>query len=144
MRQMTLEHIAQACHGTYVGEPAKIRAEIKGAVTDSREVQEGYLFIPIKGARVDGHDFIPGVIEKGAAAVLSEKELAGCSVPYIRVESSVQALKDIGEYYRSQLAIPIVGITGSVGKTSTKEMIASVLSQKYKVLKTAGMRLGFH
>lgn len=138
MRQMTLEHIAQACHGTYVGEPAKIRAEIKGAVTDSREVEEGYLFIPIKGARVDGHDFIPGVIDKGAAAVLSEKELTGCSVPYIRVESSVQALKDIGEYYRSELTIPIVGITGSVGKTSTKEMIASVLSQKYKVLKTAG------
>lgn len=138
MRQMTLEHIAQACHGTYVGEPAKIHAEIKGVVTDSREVEEGYLFIPIKGARVDGHDFIPGVIDKGAAAVLSEKELAGCSVPYIRVESSVQALKDIGEYYRSQLTIPIVGITGSVGKTSTKEMIASVLSQKYKVLKTAG------
>lgn len=138
MRQMTLEHIAQACHGTYVGEPEKIYTEIKGAVTDSRAVEEGYLFIPIKGARVDGHDFIPGVIGKGAAAVLSEKELTGCSIPYIRVESSVQALKDIGEYYRSQLTIPIVGITGSVGKTSTKEMIASVLSQKYKVLKTAG------
>ncbi len=138
MRQMTLEHIAQACHGTYVGEPEKIYTEIKGAVTDSRAVEEGYLFIPIKGARVDGHDFIPSVIGKGAAAVLSEKELTGCSIPYIRVESSVQALKDIGEYYRSQLTIPIVGITGSVGKTSTKEMIASVLSQKYKVLKTAG------
>ena len=130
MRQMTLEHIAQACHGTYVGEPEKIYTEIKGAVTDSRAVEEGYLFIPIKGARVDGHDFIPSVIGKGAAAVLSEKELTGCSIPYIRVESSVQALKDIGEYYRSQLTIPIVGITGSVGKTSTKEMIASVLSQK--------------
>lgn len=138
MRQMTLGQIAQACHGTYVGGPAGMQTEVKGVVTDSREVKEGYLFIPIKGARVDGHGFIADVIAKGAAAVLSEKELTGCAAPYIRVESSGQALKDIGEYYRSQLTIPIVGITGSVGKTSTKEMIASVLSRKYNVLKTAG------
>lgn len=138
MKNMTLEHIAQACHGIYVGDPGKMQIEIEGAVTDSRQVQEGYLFIPIKGARADGHDFIADVIEKGAAAVLSEKELTSCTVPYIKVESSEQALKDIAEYYRSQLTIPIIGITGSVGKTSTKEMIASVLSEKYNVLKTAG------
>lgn len=138
MKELTLEHIAQACHGTYVGDPAKLQTEIAGAVTDSRELEEGYLFIPIKGARADGHDFIPQVIGKGAAAVLSEKELTDCAVPYIQVASSEQALKDIAEYYRSQLTIPIVGITGSVGKTSTKEMIASVLSEKYSVLKTRG------
>lgn len=138
MRQMTLEHIAQACHGTYVGDAEKKQVEIKGAVTDSRLVEEGYLFIPIKGARVDGHDFIPNVIAQKAAAVLSEKDLTDCSVPYIKVTSAEQALKDIAEYYRSQLTIPIIGITGSVGKTSTKEMIASVLSEKYNVLKTAG------
>lgn len=138
MREMTLEHIAQACHGTYVGDSQKLQVEIKGAVTDSRKVEEGFLFIPIKGARVDGHDYIPDVIVKGAAAVLSEKELTDCAVPYIRVGSSEQALKDIAEYYRSRLAIPIIGITGSVGKTSTKEMIASVLSEKYCVLKTEG------
>lgn len=136
MREMTLEHIAQACHGTYVGDSQKMQVEIKGAVTDSRKIEEGFLFIPIKGARADGHDFIPDVIAKGAAAVLSEKELTDCAVPYIRVGSSEQALKDIAEYYRSRLAIPIIGITGSVGKTSTKEMIASVLSEKYCVLKT--------
>lgn len=138
MKEMTLEHIVQACHGTYVGDPAKLQTEIAGAAIDSRETDKGYLFIPIKGAKVDGHDFIPQVIGKGAAAVLSEKELPDCAVPYIRVDSSEQALKDIAEYYRSRLAIPIVGITGSVGKTSTKEMIASVLSQKYSVLKTKG------
>lgn len=138
MKGMTLEHIARACSGAYVGDPEKMQVEIQGAVTDSREVEEGFLFVPIKGARVDGHDFIPNVAAKGAAAVLSEKELADCAVPYIRVASSEQALKDIAEYYRSQLTIPIVGITGSVGKTSTKEMIASVLSEKYHVLKTGG------
>jgi len=138
MKNMTLEHIAGACHGIYKGAKEQFQTEIKGAVTDSRQVEEGFLFIPIKGARVDGHEFIPSVIEKGAAAVLSERELTNCAVPYIQVESSEQALKDIAEYYRSQLSIPIVGITGSVGKTSTKEMIASVLSQNYQVLKTAG------
>lgn len=138
MKEMTLEHIAQACHGTYVGDPAKKQTEIAGVTIDSREAGEGCLFIPIKGARADGHDFIPQVIDKGAAAVLSEKELSDCAAPYIRVASSEQALKDIAEYYRSCLTIPIVGITGSVGKTSTKEMIASVLSQKYCVLKTKG------
>lgn len=138
MKNMTLENIAKACGGTYVGSDEERKVEIKGAVTDSRQVEDGYLFIPIKGARVDGHDFIPQVIEQGAAAVLSEKELADCPKPYILVESCEQALKDIAEFYREQLNIPIVGITGSVGKTSTKEMIASVLSQKFNVLKTAG------
>ncbi len=138
MRHMTLEQITRACHGTYIGDLGQMQTEIKGAVTDSRQVEEGFLFIPIKGARVDGHDFIPDVVAQGAAAVLSEKQLEGCRAPYIRVASSEQALKDIAEYYREQLEIPIVGITGSVGKTSTKEMIASVLSQNYQVLKTAG------
>ena len=138
MKNMTLENIAKACGGTYIGSEEERNTEIKGAVTDSRQVEEGYLFIPIKGARVDGHDFIPKVMEQGAAATLSEKELTDCRKPYILVKSSEQALKDIAEFYREQLTIPIVGITGSVGKTSTKEMIASVLSQKFKVLKTAG------
>lgn len=138
MKNMTLENIAKACNGTYIGNDAERSVTIKGAVTDSRQVEEGYLFIPIKGARVDGHDFIPQVIGQGAAAVLSEKELSDCTKPYILVKSTEQALKDMAEFYREQLTIPIVGITGSVGKTSTKEMIASVLSQKFKVLKTAG------
>lgn len=138
MKNMTLEHIAEACHGVYIGDTDKIQTEIKGAVIDSRQVEPGFLFIPIKGARADGHDFIPDVINKGAAAVLSERKLSECAVPYIQVESCEQALKEIAEYYRRQLSIPIIGITGSVGKTSTKEMIASVLSQNYQVLKTAG------
>lgn len=73
MKNMTLEHIAQACGGTYIGEECDRKKEIQGAVIDSRLVGEGYLFIPIRGARVDGHDFIPAVFEKGALAVLSER-----------------------------------------------------------------------
>ena len=75
MPNLTLENIANACGGTYVGDPAKKQRIITGAVTDSRKVEEGFLFIPIKGERVDGHDFIPSVFEKGAFAVLSEHEL---------------------------------------------------------------------
>ena len=138
MKNMTLENIAKACNGTYFGEEQKKQNQICGAVTDSRQVEEGFLFIPIKGARADGHDFIPDVWNKGAVAVLSEKKLKDCTKPYILVRSTEQALKAIAKFYRCQLTIPVVGITGSVGKTSTKEMIASVLSKKYKVLKTAG------
>ena len=87
---------------------------------------------------MDGHDFIPSVFEKGAPAVLSEHELENPAGPYILVESSTEAMKKIAAFYREGLDIKVVGITGSVGKTSTKEMIASVLSQKYEVLKTAG------
>lgn len=138
MKNLTLENIAAACGGQYIGAEEQRTALIKGAVTDSRQIQEGHLFIPVKGERVDGHDFIPRIFEQGALATLSEKPLQFCPGPYILVDSSLQALKDIARCYRSQLTIPLVGITGSVGKTSTKEMIASVLSVKYNVLKTAG------
>lgn len=138
MPNMTLENIAKSCGGTYVGESADMHKVIAGAVTDSRQVEKDYLFIPIKGERVDGHFFIQDVFEKGALAVLSEKELDHPAGPYILVDSTTDAMKKIAAFYRKQLDIKVVGITGSVGKTSTKEMIASVLSQKYSVLKTAG------
>ena len=138
LEQMTLENIAKACGGTYVGDDALRGSEITGAVIDSRQVEPGYLYIPIRGERVDGHRFISDVFAKGALAVLSEETLENPAGPYIQVASSEQALKDIAEFYRSTLGIKIVGITGSVGKTSTKEMISAVLSQKYNVLKTEG------
>ena len=138
MPNMTLKNIALACEGTYVG-PCELEEKvICGAVIDSRLVEEDYLFIPIKGERVDGHKFIPQVFEKGACCVLSEEELENPAGPYIKVTSSEDALKKIAAFYRQSLGIKVVGITGSVGKTSTKEMIASVVSQKYKVHKTAG------
>lgn len=139
MRNMTLRRIAEACGGILRGEKSLADREVEAIVTDSRQVKEGYLFAAIKGERVDGHRFIPAVLEQGALCVLTEQELPedtkGC---WIKVISTLQALKDIAEFYLKQMNIPVVGITGSVGKTSTKEMIAAVLSQKYQTLKTLG------
>lgn len=144
---MTLENIAKACKGKYYGPDEKKTFCVQGVIIDSRKVKENFLFIPIKGERVDGHKFILQVFEKNAACSLSEYPLEEIldknsyekdKYPYILVKSCEQALKDIAEYYRQVLKITVVGITGSVGKTSTKEVIASVLKEKYQVLKTEG------
>lgn len=138
MKNMTLENIAAACGGTYVGEEGLKNSVITGVEKDSRLIEKGYLYLPFVGARVDGHDFIPQVFEQGALCTLSEKDLENSAGTYIKVESVAQALKDIAEFYRKQLDCKIIGITGSVGKTSTKEIIASVLEEKFQVLKTEG------
>lgn len=138
MKSMTLEHIAAVCGGTYYGTDTDRTKEIMGVVIDSRLVEQDYLFIPIKGEKVDGHKFIPDVFAKGALAVFSEQVLEHPEGAYILVEDAKAAMKKLAEDYRKSLDIKVVGITGSVGKTSTKEMIASVLSQKYNVLKTEG------
>lgn len=111
---------------------------ISHAERDSHEIGKDGLFFAIKGARVDGHDFIPAVYEAGAMLTVSEKILDGQMHPYVLVKSTLQAIKDLAEFYRSRLNVTVVGITGSVGKTSTKETVACVLSEKYKVLKTIG------
>lgn len=138
MKAMSLKEIAAACGGQYYGDETKLSMEVTGVAIDSRKIENGYLFIPMKGARVDGHTFISQVMNQGALCTLTEHPLTAESDTYILVKSCEQALKDLAEHYRKALDIKVVGITGSVGKTSTKEMIASVLSQKYKVLKTAG------
>ncbi|MCR4675290.1 MAG: UDP-N-acetylmuramoyl-tripeptide--D-alanyl-D-alanine ligase [Lachnospiraceae bacterium] len=138
MKNLTLKNIANAVKGTLFLNGGNEDTEILGVVTDNRQVEKDYLFIPIKGAKVDGHSFIESAFEAGAAVVFSEQENITKTGPYILVESSEQALKDLAAFYRSGLSIPIVGVIGSVGKTSTKEMLSSVLSTKYKVLKTQG------
>lgn len=138
MKNLTLKNLALACNGTYVGAKKIEDKEVTCIFTDSRKAEAGGLFVPIKGARVDAHDFIEQVMEKGVLATLSEKDLGEKPFPYILVKSSLTAVKDIAEFYLKQLQIPVVGITGSVGKTSTKEVIASVLAQKYNTLKTQG------
>ncbi|MGN0161257.1 MAG: UDP-N-acetylmuramoyl-tripeptide--D-alanyl-D-alanine ligase [Lachnospiraceae bacterium] len=138
MKNMTLINIANACNGIYHGTEDEKNMEVTAITTDSRKVSEGCLFVAIKGNKFDGHDFIESSYVYGALAVLVEKELKDCTYPYIRVESTLEAVKKIAAFYRSQLSLTVVGITGSVGKTSTKEAIAGVLSQKYRVLKTEG------
>lgn len=134
MIKMKLSDIAKACQGVLYGEDTDA---ISSVTIDSRLVEAGSLFIATNGERVDGHSFIPMAVEKGAVAVVAEKPCE-LTVPYILVKDSFAALKAMAEYYRSLLSIPVVGITGSVGKTSTKEFIASVLSEKYRTLKTQG------
>ncbi len=137
MQNMTLENIAACLNRPLHQASGKEKMEIMGAVLDSRKVEQGYAFFATKGERVDGHSFIPQVAEKGAALVICQ-DAPTVDIPYILVEDTFAALKKVAEYYRQQLQIPIIGVTGSVGKTSTKEMIAAGLSKKFRVLKTQG------
>ena len=138
MKDMTIRNIAAACGGRYKGPGELLDKEVTSVTTDSRKVERGCLFVPIKGTRVDGHDFIPQVMEAGALVTLTEHAEGMPDCPMILVSRTEEAIQQIAGFYRRALGIPVVGITGSVGKTSTKEMIAQVLSRKYRVLKTEG------
>ena len=119
--------------------------EIKGISIDSRTIKKGELFVAIKGARFDGHDFVPEVIKNGAWGALvdrSELETKYSSLCGLRnilpVEDTIFALQELSQMHRKKFAIPVIGITGSNGKTTTKEMLASILKQKGSVLKNEG------
>ena len=138
MKNLTLINIANSCDGKlYCQDDNIANTEVSAIVTDNRQVTKDSMFIAIPGEKVDGHDFIEDAYNKGAMAVIAEHEL-DIDKPYIVVENSLIAIKAIATFYRQQLDIKVVGITGSVGKTSTKETIYSVLSQKYNTLKTNG------
>ena len=138
MENITLVQILECCQGQYFGSREDLKREVTGIVTDSRKIVPGNLFVPLKGEKTDGHKYIPQVLEAGALASLSENVLSGNPGNYILVESALEAMQRIAAFYRNYLGLKVVGITGSVGKTSTKEMIASVLKERYKVHKTAG------
>jgi len=138
MENVTLLMAAEICNGQLIGSEQSGQIYIQNVIIDSRNVKKNDLFIALKGENSDGHIFIPSAFEKGACAVLSEQKLKNPQGTYILVENCMKALKDLATYYRNSFAIKVVGITGSVGKTSTKEMIASVLNQKYHTLKTEG------
>lgn len=136
MEPMTLREIVDASKGRFFGEEALLDTLIPDVVIDSRAAKGGALYVPIQGERFDGHDFIGAARETGAACVLTERPLA--EPPYVLVNSTLDALQNIAAHYRNQFSIPIIAITGSVGKTSTKEMVAAVLSSRFSVLKTQG------
>lgn len=148
MMNLTISEIANACHGRLVLQGADENQKVTSVVLDSRKVTEGGVFLATPGERVDGHSFIQAVFEQKVALVICQKTpeevAAEQGIPqdhwgsYCLVENTLDALKELAEYYRGKLDIPIVGITGSVGKTSTKEFIATVLAQKYQVLKNEG------
>ncbi|MGN0401272.1 MAG: UDP-N-acetylmuramoyl-tripeptide--D-alanyl-D-alanine ligase [Acetatifactor sp.] len=146
---LTIGEIAEACGGKLVGKNlTECDICVSSVVIDSRKVEAGGVFLATVGERVDGHKFISQVYTQGALLAITQKtpeQVAretgmdcshwGC---YCLVEDTLQALKDIAEFYRRKVGLPVVGITGSVGKTSTKEFIAGVLSEKFQVLKTEG------
>ena len=130
----TYSDIQKAVNGSILqeGNPGKVRR----ISTDSRKAKRGDLFFAIKGDRFDGHQFIPQVIQSGVQVVIVEKKITcPCDVTVIQVKSSVRAMGLLARFYRDQFSIPVIAITGSAGKTSTKEILAKVLSSQYKVLK---------
>lgn len=111
-----------------------------GITTDTRGLQPGNLFVALRGENFDGHDFARMAVEKGAIAVISDSKAATQldGVPQLQVEDTLVAYQQIARWWREQFTIPVIAITGSVGKTTTKELIAAVLSTSGKVLKTQG------
>ena len=138
MEPMSIREIEKAVHGVWWN-PREGAEEVASVTTDSRSVPSGSLFVPIVGEKFDGHRFIGAALDSGAAGVLCAKLPQDLRPDkfYIKVADTRLALKDLARHYREKFAIPVVQITGSVGKTTTKDMIAAVLAQKYRVLKTA-------
>ena len=137
MQPMTVKEIAAAVGGVWWN-PREDAAPVTAVCTDSRKITPGCLFLPWVGEKFDGHDFIDMALDKGAAGCLCAR-LPHDIRPdkfYIKVDDTRLALRAMASAYRDKFAIPFVQITGSVGKTTTKEMIAAVLGAKYRTLKT--------
>jgi len=136
MTILTPWKIAEITNGEYIGSESKRNIPVTGAVRDNRDVKPGNLFVCVRGARVDGHSFANSAFDNGAACSLAEQSIPDPKGPYVIVNSTLDAIKIIAGYYRSHFDIPVIGITGSVGKTTAKEIIATVLGTKLNVLKT--------
>jgi len=131
MGRITLAQAARWCGGSV--DPKYQDITFLGANNDSRKIEDGQLFVALQGER-DGHDFIPAALKNGAAAVLCTH--AEADFPAIVVEDTRLALGEIARGERERIGMKVVGITGSVGKSTTKEMVSAVLSSTYKVSKT--------
>ena len=132
----TTEEIARAVGGRLAGG----NAEVSCVSTDTRSIAAGALFIAIRGESFDGNDYLEKAFENGAAAVMTERKTLGFEPkkPVIFVANTRSAQLALARYYRDKFRLKLCGITGSVGKTSTKDMVYAVLSAKYKTLKTEG------
>lgn len=138
MKHFTLEEITLACDGRYVGNESLKQTTITSVERDSRQIKDGSLFLAIRGERVDGHDFVQKCYDMGAVCAICEKDIPNATKPYILVDSTLEAVKAVAKAYRNKFDIPVIGVSGSVGKTSTKEMLYAVLSQKFRTHKTQG------
>lgn len=133
MQTLTLKEIEQAVSGELKGEDGVVSS----ISTDTRTIEENSLFVCVKGENFDAHLFAQKAVDNGAICVMAESEV-DCSASVIYVESTRQAQLDLAKYYRCKFDIPVVGVTGSVGKTTTKEMISCVMQAKFRTLKTEG------
>jgi len=132
----TIEDIAQIVGGSLL--PTAGSATVTGVSTDSRSLQPGDLFVPLHGPNYDGHDYLRHAVEHGAAACLSEEVVGGLTVPVVQVDDTLNCLGQLAGHLRQNFVGPVFAITGTTGKTSTKEMLASILSQQHQGLKTEG------
>ncbi|MBQ8795992.1 MAG: UDP-N-acetylmuramoyl-tripeptide--D-alanyl-D-alanine ligase [Clostridia bacterium] len=137
MKSFTINEILLASGGEFFGDSEVLSLEASCITTDSRKAGKGSVFAAIVGERVDGHSFIPQCVEMGTICSVCERAPADNS-PHILVKNTPEALRKIAKAYREKFDIPFVGISGSVGKTSTKEIIASVLSEHFHTHKTQG------
>ena len=140
METITLSQLLEAVGGELRGEFCDKKLPISRVDTDSRTIHPGSLFIPLVGERFDGHAYIDSALSGGAAGCLTAREPDHCRPDrfYVKVDSTQRALGALAAWYKDRFRIPCVAVTGSVGKTTAKDMIAAVLGIKYKVLKTEG------
>lgn len=135
LRNPSLAEIAEITGGELLSEGA--HGQCLAVSTDTRTIQKGSLYIPLKGDRFDGHNFAENAREAGALAMLTERELA-VDLPQIKVKDTLLALADIAAWHRDQFNGRVVAVTGSAGKTTVKQLMGSVLNQRYKTLITQG------
>ncbi|HXL73275.1 MAG TPA: UDP-N-acetylmuramoyl-tripeptide--D-alanyl-D-alanine ligase, partial [bacterium] len=136
MLPWTLEEVTALTNGRLVN--GKKETRITGVVHDTRAVKKGFLFVAIRGERLDGHRFIRQAVANGAKAVMVSKLISGIKVPQIKVEDTTKALGDLGKAQRLQWGGLVVAVTGSVGKTTVKDMTAQLVSGLLRTLKTQG------
>lgn len=137
MKPIFIEEVIKAVNGTINTNVNTDNILIENVSTDTRNIKKGDLFIAIEGENFDGHNFIDTAFEKGAIACISHKKIQTDNL-VINVKDTKESLKDLAMYYRSLFNIPVIALTGSTGKTTTKDMIAHCLSIKYNTLKTQG------
>lgn len=137
--RLSADKVASICGGTLYAMGCENKVVFESVCTDSREADNTSMFVAIRGERVDGHSYIPNVVKLGCRCVIAERvplDVKGIAV--ILVQDSVRAIRDIAEYVKSQVEVKTVAVTGSVGKTTTKEFISAVLDRKFNLYKTNG------